>query len=597
MPTVPEAPLSRTDDRRNLILALGAAGVTLAIVLGIIGIPVIDACARDARGVLTCLRDMADRKFDLPGTIPGQSADPVPFAAPRDAAVPEQRIVAAAPPAASTELQAKEPAAAPIAAVPPATVPAAPAPSPSAEVPAPKTEPLPSAALVPSTSETAALPEPGTTPAPETPVLLEMPPAPSPDAGTRLAWGATPPATALASIASEPLELPTTPDAASAELGAAQSPATSAPVIVAVDSANLPEVARPAVNGAVGGTPPGPAIATSPTIAQPGFELANIEPVAPPPRPITAVPLVLAPTIDAIELDGDASYISGSGPEGALIRLYADDELVGEGSVDGGRWVIESDTLLSTQRQKLRVEAIDPDSGKLLGEAAITVEIQPPANPATAEPPPAPSAPVVAPPVREPGTGPEPLHPRPRPEPPAAEPLGTLAPAAPTLPAAPAPVELAADAELAAALPLPEGAAIPREPTSASIAILGPSDFQPTVLPPVDSITHEPATIVLAPPDAPALLVAFQPPELPVAPAGEPVKLLRLLPFGDADSGRYNVGKAIIRRGDTLWSLARRYYGHGIHYRTIFHANRDQIGRPSRIFPGQVVDLPLVTDD
>ena len=85
---------------------------------------------------------------------------------------------------------------------------------------------------------------------------------------------------------------------------------------------------------------------------------------------------------------------------------------------------------------------------------------------------------------------------------------------------------------------------------------------------------------------------------LPVPkPEGRSVTVLRLFPFGDPVYGRFSGGQAIIRRGDTLWSLAHRYYGAGIHYRTIFEANRDQISRPSKIYPGQVFDLPLVTKE
>jgi nucleoid-associated protein YgaU len=75
------------------------------------------------------------------------------------------------------------------------------------------------------------------------------------------------------------------------------------------------------------------------------------------------------------------------------------------------------------------------------------------------------------------------------------------------------------------------------------------------------------------------------------------VTVLKLIPFGDPVDGRFTGGKAIIRRGDTLWSIAHRYYGSGIHYRTIFKANRDLISRPSRIYPGQIFDLPLVTEE
>ena len=39
----------------------------------------------------------------------------------------------------------------------------------------------------------------------------------------------------------------------------------------------------------------------------------------------------------------------------------------------------------------------------------------------------------------------------------------------------------------------------------------------------------------------------------------------------------------IVRRGDTLWDIAHRYYGRGVHYRTIFRANRELIARPGKI--------------
>jgi nucleoid-associated protein YgaU len=48
----------------------------------------------------------------------------------------------------------------------------------------------------------------------------------------------------------------------------------------------------------------------------------------------------------------------------------------------------------------------------------------------------------------------------------------------------------------------------------------------------------------------------------------------------------------IIRRGDNLWRIARRNYGRGIKYQTIFAANRDRIDNPHWIFPGQVFVVP-----
>ncbi|WEZ83914.1 LysM peptidoglycan-binding domain-containing protein [Rhizobium sp. 32-5/1] len=48
----------------------------------------------------------------------------------------------------------------------------------------------------------------------------------------------------------------------------------------------------------------------------------------------------------------------------------------------------------------------------------------------------------------------------------------------------------------------------------------------------------------------------------------------------------------IIRRGDTLWQISRRVYGAGVRYTTIYLANEDQITDPNRILPGQVFGVP-----
>jgi nucleoid-associated protein YgaU len=48
----------------------------------------------------------------------------------------------------------------------------------------------------------------------------------------------------------------------------------------------------------------------------------------------------------------------------------------------------------------------------------------------------------------------------------------------------------------------------------------------------------------------------------------------------------------IIRRGDNLWRISHRVYGHGMRYSTIYLANETQISDPDRIWPGQVFKVP-----
>jgi len=48
-----------------------------------------------------------------------------------------------------------------------------------------------------------------------------------------------------------------------------------------------------------------------------------------------------------------------------------------------------------------------------------------------------------------------------------------------------------------------------------------------------------------------------------------------------------------VRRGDTLWAIAKRYYGSPLQWRLIYQHNRSIIGRdPDRILPGQKLTVP-----
>lgn len=47
-----------------------------------------------------------------------------------------------------------------------------------------------------------------------------------------------------------------------------------------------------------------------------------------------------------------------------------------------------------------------------------------------------------------------------------------------------------------------------------------------------------------------------------------------------------------IKKGDTLWAIAKKYYGKGSDYTKIFNANKDKIKDPNKIYPGQVITIP-----
>ena len=49
----------------------------------------------------------------------------------------------------------------------------------------------------------------------------------------------------------------------------------------------------------------------------------------------------------------------------------------------------------------------------------------------------------------------------------------------------------------------------------------------------------------------------------------------------------------VVQPGNSLWRIARRTYGDGVRYTTIYEANRNQIRDPDLIYPGQIFTLPV----
>ncbi len=47
-----------------------------------------------------------------------------------------------------------------------------------------------------------------------------------------------------------------------------------------------------------------------------------------------------------------------------------------------------------------------------------------------------------------------------------------------------------------------------------------------------------------------------------------------------------------VKKGDTLWAIAKKYYGAGAQYSKIYEANTDKISNPNLIYVGQVLTIP-----
>jgi nucleoid-associated protein YgaU len=267
-------------------------------------------------------------------------------------------------------------------------------------------------------------------------------------------------------------------------------------------------------------------------------------PVAPPPAAASIAPPAAAPVappapaataqpevaFKTAEVDNGGFYATGTATPGADLRIYLNGTNLAEVTAGtDGHWSLTVGKGLAPGHYAVRADLIDP-SGKVLARAEVPFEV--PISVAEADAP-------VAKPAQTAASAP--ASPKPEPAPAASTPQMSSPPA-------PAPSTPAPETE-AAASPNPPAAATPAAPMPAS--------------PPSKPSSNEQAAASSSLPNSSANDVVV--PEIQTA---------------------------TVVRGDSLWRISRKVFGHGIRYTLIYEANADQIRDPSLIYPGQVFVLP-----
>lgn len=353
--------------------------------------------------------------------------------------------------------------------------------------------------------------------------------------------------------------------------------------------------------------------------------------------------------VSAVELEGDKIFIAGSTRPGAMVRIYADDQVVAEAKADnGGRFVADGTIKLAVGNHTIRADVLSANGAKVEFRASVPFFRPEGDLAAVASTDPTKTANAMEPFANG-------AFDRARDE--AGKALTLLkglyadgrTPTAEELAAArssaefalksladthvpgdvdPAIAEMATKAAEAARKALDKLKAVPADVASFKSALGDVEAIVGTVV--------RPTTEVASADDADKIASKAAVQDMAVDKAGDQVsssdikvttKVDRLKSTEEAavdqvkaesaaattDSGQsasqeiasadqpkvieqapltQSEGSVIIRRGDTLWQISRRVYGKGVRYTTIYVANKMQIEDPDRIKPGQIFSMP-----
>ncbi len=340
--------------------------------------------------------------------------------------------------------------------------------------------------------------------------------------------------------------------------------------------------------------------------------------------------------VAAVELEGDRIFVAGNTRPGALVRIYADDKLIGERKADAeGRYVVDGVIDLSVGRHAIRADVMSADGSKV--ELRASVPFDRPEGEQIAVVAQDGNASQTSPALGLVGGG---TFDKLRDE--AGMALGLLkglfanggTPSAEELAAARSATEIALKslaefkpgieegavanemagrASVAAAAALAKLQALPQEAESlrGSLGAIEAS-VSAALTPALEADDNLPAQTPAAGSTAPAVAETATPapaegnaatenkdasaavePDAAAKPAAEAKTAAADEPETVEQAPlKQSKTSVIIRRGDTLWQISRRIYGKGVRYTTIYLANQAQIANPDLIIPGQIFGVP-----
>ncbi len=321
--------------------------------------------------------------------------------------------------------------------------------------------------------------------------------------------------------------------------------------------------------------------------------------------------------VTAVEIEGGTMYVAGNAKSGALVRIYADDKLLGEVKADDkGHFVVDGSIELSVGSHIIRADMMNEDASKVAMRASVPFD-----RPAGAQ-----VAAIAGSTLAAPTTALDRLKAeagkaltllkalfadgkQPSMEQLAAARSATefaLQSLAEFKPADGSDADLAAaaaEASKAAATALDALKAAPQDPSSVAAAVEKVDGALGSAFGSALTRQNAGTSVASAEPLAVQASDASKQPEpsaagetkaaaveQAAAPASDAAKeqpaTIEQAPLEESKTS------VIIRRGDTLWQISRRVYGAGLRYTTIYLANRGQIENPDLIRPGQVFGVP-----
>lgn len=262
-------------------------------------------------------------------------------------------------------------------------------------------------------------------------------------------------------LTSEELAVVQIPELPSGDVLAIVTAPNAAPEVLMAGSINTPTEEAAATS-----KPAEPAAITAPVSEAAPATVVSADPAVPVTKPETEL------RIEAVEIDGEKTFIAGTAEAGTAVRIYLGETLIGEAAANAGnRFLIESQTPGAVGTQVLRADSVNA-KGEVIARASV-------------------------------------------------------------------PFERVDSEKLALVAPEKAPAA-----TGGANSTVANAEFEPLASP---TLTQANTSV-------------------------------------------------IIRKGDTLWQIARRVYGKGVTFSTIYNANLAQIGNPNRIWPGQIFTVPTNTE-